>query len=70
MENNGKMWTSEEPIKIYFVRKVLSKNVTFNEFEPKLWALMSNYHDHSPNKVMSRDPGSKIRKFLCFCLIL
>ena len=40
------------------------KMLTFIEFEPlcqKLWAFMSS--DHSPNMVMSHDPGYKFRKF-------
>ena len=74
MEDNGKMRTSGEPNKISIARKVLTRaiqNVFFIEFEPlcqKLYAFMSNLPNHSPNMVMSRDPGFKFRIFLFFAL--
>ena len=49
MVNNGKMWTSVEPYKIYIIGKVLMRAIqkcNFIEFEPlhqKLWAFMSNF---------------------------
>ena len=76
MENNSKMWTFEEPNKIYIVGKVLMgaiRNLIFIEFEllcQKLWAFMSIYQNHSPNMVMSRDPGLQIPKMFIFRLIL
>ena len=72
IESDGKMRTSAEPNKIYIVGKVLMRaiqKVTFIEFEPlcqKLCALCQIYHYHSPNMVMSRDPGFKFRKVLFF----
>ena len=45
-KNNGKIWTSAKPDKLYIIRKVLSKNVLFIEFElpcKNLRAFLSNF---------------------------
>ena len=68
-ENNGKMRTSAEPNNIY-------RSKVFDESYSKMKLLLNlshcvksyghlcqNYHDHSPNMVMSRDPVFKFRKF-------
>ena len=63
MENNGKMQTSAEQNKIYIVGKVLMRaiqNVTLLNLSHCVKSyghLCQIYHDHSPNMVMSRDPG-------------
>ena len=62
------MRTSKEPNKIYIVRKVLMRAIQkCNIF--LIWATVSKvmgiyvkfYLDHSPNVVISRDPGYKFR---------
>ena len=73
-KNNGKMWTSAKPNKLYITRKVLMRAIQKCTFY-WIWTTMSKvmgiyvkfwhfYDAHSLNMAMSRDPRSKFRKNL------
>ena len=72
MKDNGKEWTSSEPNKVYIVRKVLMRaiqnviSIELSHCVKRCGHLCQIYQNHSPNMVMSRDPGFTFRKFLFF----
>ena len=64
-KNNEKMWTSEKQVKLYIIRKVLTRSIDKCKFD-KIWIILSKvmgisvkfwrfYHKHSPNMVKLRD---------------
>ena len=76
MENNGKQCENADP---GGTKQTIYRSKVFYESYTKMSLLLNLshcvkcyghlcqiYHDHSPNMVMSRDPGFKLRKFLFF----
>ena len=63
MKDNGKEQTSSEPNKVYIVRKVLRRaiqnviSVELSHCIKSYGHLCQIYQNHSPNMVMSCDPG-------------